>query len=115
MINNILNNGVNTCTPNGGAGNQSPEPSWTPGKRGTKSYVVTMYDVTAVFTHGGMYNISPETTSLPENAGVAGSAYSTQIFDDFFAGLNTMFRARPRRKLRLNTTTLLLCTPSMSS
>jgi Raf kinase inhibitor-like YbhB/YbcL family protein len=45
-----------------------------------------MYDVTAAFTHWGMYNISPETTSLPENAGVAGSTYGTQIFNDFFAG-----------------------------
>ena len=34
MINSILNNGVTACTPNGGAGgNQSPELSWTPGKR----------------------------------------------------------------------------------
>ena len=60
MINNIQSNGVKACTPNGNAGgNQSPGLSWTPGRHGTKSYVVIMYDVTAAFTHWGMYNISP--------------------------------------------------------
>ena len=87
MINNIQTNGVNACTPNGNAGgNQSPELSWTPGKHSTKSYVIIMYDVTAAFTRWGLYNISPQTTSLPENAGVAGSTYGIQIFNDFFAG-----------------------------
>jgi phosphatidylethanolamine-binding protein (PEBP) family uncharacterized protein len=45
-----------------------------------------MYEVTAAFTHWGMYSISPQTTSLPENAGLAGGTYGIQIFNDFFAG-----------------------------
>jgi len=41
------------------------------------------YDLTAAFTHWGMYNIPATTTELPENAGVAGSTYGTQIYNDF--------------------------------
>jgi phosphatidylethanolamine-binding protein (PEBP) family uncharacterized protein len=33
-----------------------------------------------------MYNISGAATGLPENAGVAGSQYGSQIFNDFFVG-----------------------------
>jgi phosphatidylethanolamine-binding protein (PEBP) family uncharacterized protein len=33
-----------------------------------------------------MYNISPKATGLPENAGVAGSTYGTQILNDFGIG-----------------------------
>jgi phosphatidylethanolamine-binding protein (PEBP) family uncharacterized protein len=33
-----------------------------------------------------MYNISPAATGLPENAGVAGSTYGEQIFNDFLVG-----------------------------
>jgi Raf kinase inhibitor-like YbhB/YbcL family protein len=44
-----------------------------------------MFDVTASFTHWGMYNIPASTTSLPENAGVAGSTYGPQVINDFFA------------------------------
>jgi phosphatidylethanolamine-binding protein (PEBP) family uncharacterized protein len=33
-----------------------------------------------------MYNISPYATGLPENAGVAGSTFGAQIFNDFFVG-----------------------------
>jgi Raf kinase inhibitor-like YbhB/YbcL family protein len=47
---------------------------------------VVLYDVTAAFTHWGMYNIAPTATGLPENAGVAGSSYGTQIVNDFFVG-----------------------------
>lgn len=86
-INNMVVNNVNTCTANGGpGGNQSPELSWTAPKPGTSSFVVTLYDVTAAFTHWGMYNISSDATGLPENAGVAGSPYGDQIFNDFFVG-----------------------------
>lgn len=88
MINNIPNSmgTANSCTPNGAAGgDQSPELSWTHAKRGTKSFVVVVYDVTAAFTHWGMYNIPASATGLPENAGVAGSTYGDQIVNDFFS------------------------------
>ena len=87
MINNNAVNGVNACSIDGSTGgNQSPELSWTQPKRGTRSFVVVAYDVTAAFTHWGMYNISPAASGLPENAGAAGSTYGTQIINDFFIG-----------------------------
>lgn len=87
MLSNITANGVNTCSVDGSpGGNQSPELSWTRSKPGTRSFVVVLYDVTAAFTHWGMYNISPKAAGLPENAGVAGSTYGTQIVNDFFVG-----------------------------
>ena len=61
-------------------GNESPELSWTPGARGTRSYAVTLYDVTANFTHWGMYNIPPTTTQLAVNAGAPGNGL--QAFND---------------------------------
>lgn len=86
ILNNQVN-GVNTCTPNGAAGyDESPELSWTGAPRGTRSYVVVLYDVTAAFTHWGMYNIAPNVTHLPENAGKAGSPYGPQIENDFDLG-----------------------------
>jgi Raf kinase inhibitor-like YbhB/YbcL family protein len=87
MINNDIVNGSNVCSLDGSVGgNQSPELSWTNAPRNTASFVVTVYDTTAAFTHWGMYNISPTATGLPENAGVAGSQYGNQIFNDFFVG-----------------------------
>lgn len=84
MIDNIPANGVNTCSINGSpGGDQSPELSWTSPPTGTRSFVAVLYDVTAAFTHWGMYNISPTVTRLPENAGVAGSVYGDQIVNDF--------------------------------
>jgi Raf kinase inhibitor-like YbhB/YbcL family protein len=62
-------------------GNMSPELNWTPAVPWTKSYAVVLYDVTANFTHWGMYNIPPGVTELPENAGVATATYP-QITDD---------------------------------
>lgn len=83
-IHNMLENGVNICSINGSpGGNQSPELSWTSPPRDTRSLVVVLYDVTAAFTHWGMYNISPTLTGLPENAGAAGSVYGDQIVNDF--------------------------------
>jgi Raf kinase inhibitor-like YbhB/YbcL family protein len=61
-------------------GNESPELSWTPGARGTRSYAVTLYDVTANFAHWGMYNIPPTTTQLAVNAGAPGNGL--QVFND---------------------------------
>jgi Raf kinase inhibitor-like YbhB/YbcL family protein len=48
--------------------------------------VVVLYDVTASFTHWGMYNISANAKQLPENAGVANSSYGLQIENDFDLG-----------------------------
>jgi Raf kinase inhibitor-like YbhB/YbcL family protein len=78
--------GSNYCTYVSGGGDQSPELSWTHAPFGTKSFVVTMFDATASFTHWGMYNISPKTTELPEGAGVSGSTYGEQVFNDFGLG-----------------------------
>lgn len=79
--------GASGCAANGATGgDQSPEISWTGAKPGTQSFVVMLYDVTASFTHWGMYNISSDATGLPENAGVAGSTYGKQVFNDFFLG-----------------------------
>jgi len=84
-INNIVQNGVNTCSINGApGGDQSPDLEWTNAPAGTQSFVVVLYDVTAAFTHWGMYNIAGTATGLPQNAGVAGSTYGQQVYNDFF-------------------------------
>jgi len=86
-IENIVQNGVNACSIDGSAGgNESPELSWTNAPARTQSFVVVLYDVTASFTHWGMYNISGTATGLPQNAGVAGSSFGQQIVNDFFFG-----------------------------
>ncbi len=86
-IHNIVVNNSNVCSIDGSTGgNQSPELSWRNVPPGTRSFAVVTYDVTAAFTHWGMYNISPDATGLPENAGVAGSTHGTQIVNDFFIG-----------------------------
>lgn len=89
-ISTILNNqvnGVNTCSANGAAGGDtSPELSWTGAPEGTQSFVVVLYDVTAAFTHWGMYNINSDVSQLPAGAGVAGSAYGQQVGNDFGLG-----------------------------
>lgn len=79
--------GPNSCTLNGSpGGNQSPELSWTGAPQGTQSFVVIMYDVTASFTHWGIYNISPRATELPANAGVVGSSFGTEVNNDYGLG-----------------------------
>ena len=67
-----------------GGGNESPELSWTNVPRGTQSFVVIAYDVTASFTYWGMYNIhNPSSTvGLPENAGVVNSPFGEQVAND---------------------------------
>jgi Raf kinase inhibitor-like YbhB/YbcL family protein len=70
------------CPLNGG--NQSPELSWTHAPSDTQSFVVVMFDETAAFTHWGMYNISPQTHQLPAGAGMAGSSFGAQVFNDYF-------------------------------
>jgi Raf kinase inhibitor-like YbhB/YbcL family protein len=69
-----------------GGGNQSPQLSWSGAPRKTRSFIVVMYDVTASFTHWGMYNIASATTSLPENAGIPGSNFGTQVLNDYLVG-----------------------------
>jgi Raf kinase inhibitor-like YbhB/YbcL family protein len=87
MILNNQVNGVNTCSASGAAGyDESPELSWTGAPRGTQSFAVVLYDVTASFTHWGMYNIGGNVNQLPENAGVAGSSFGLQIENDFALG-----------------------------
>ena len=77
-------NGQNTCTPDGSpGGDQSPQLSWTHAPRETRSFAVVVYDVTASFTHWGMYNIAAGTTILPLGAGAAGSTYGAQVANDF--------------------------------
>jgi Raf kinase inhibitor-like YbhB/YbcL family protein len=86
-ISDLVSNGVNTCTVDGSAGgDQSPELAWVNAGPRAVSFVVIAYDSTASFTHWGMYNIPASTTELPANAGVAGSTYGSQVFNDFFAG-----------------------------
>jgi Raf kinase inhibitor-like YbhB/YbcL family protein len=77
----MVYNGVagSTCT----GGDKSPQLSWYHAPREARSFTVLMFDVTASFTHWGMYNIPASTTNLPENAGVAGSSYGSQILNDF--------------------------------
>jgi Raf kinase inhibitor-like YbhB/YbcL family protein len=85
MIDNIVSSGTNTCTVNGApGGNQSPEVSWRDAPRGTRSFAVVMFDVTASFTHWGMYNIPAGTNSLPAGAGAFGSTYGAQVYNDFY-------------------------------
>lgn len=85
-IHNVLVNGKNVCTSTGAAGgNESPELSWTNAPADTKTFVVVTYDVTAAFTHWGMYNISGNLTGLPQNAGMAGSSFGSQVLNDFGA------------------------------
>jgi Raf kinase inhibitor-like YbhB/YbcL family protein len=87
MILNYQSNGVNICTATGVAGgDQSPELYWTGTPFGTRSFVVVLYDVTASFTHWGMYNIKGTADGLPANAGVAGSSYGQQVLNDFGFG-----------------------------
>jgi len=62
-------------------GNMSPELKWTKAAPWTRSYAVVTYDVTANFTHWGVYNIPPDVTELLADAGVATSGYP-QITDD---------------------------------
>lgn len=75
--------GSNLCSFFSGGEDKSPELSWSHAPRGTRSFVVVLYDVVAGFTHWGMYNIPQTTTKLPENAGVPNSPYGQQIGNDF--------------------------------
>lgn len=73
----------NQCPYYPGGGNESPELSWTNAPHQTNSFVVVTYDITASFTHWGMYNISGKANGLPLNAGVPNSPYGLQVSNDF--------------------------------
>jgi Raf kinase inhibitor-like YbhB/YbcL family protein len=64
-------------------GNQSPQLSWTGVPKKTKSFAVLTLDITAIFWHWGMYDISPTTTSLPQNAGTKKSKYGKEVLNDW--------------------------------
>jgi Raf kinase inhibitor-like YbhB/YbcL family protein len=92
-IYNILYMGSNVCSIDGSpGGDESPELSWTNAPRGTRSFVVIAFDVTAGVTHWGMYNISSATTELPENAGVTGSRYGKQVINTYGSAGNNADR-----------------------
>jgi Raf kinase inhibitor-like YbhB/YbcL family protein len=65
-------------------GNASPELSWKNGPWGTRSYVVTLFDVSANFAHWGQYNIPADTNKLPAGAGNAGSGPGLQVYNDAY-------------------------------
>jgi len=67
-----------TCT----GGNESPELSWTNAGRGTRSYVATLFDVSANYTHWGVYNIPADVTQLPAGAGSPSNTNLLQVFND---------------------------------
>ena len=74
----------NICSATGATGgDQSPQLAWRHVPDDTRSFVVVAYDTTASFTHWAMYNIPADTRQLPANAGVADSAYGTQLNNDF--------------------------------
>ena len=73
----------NQCPAYPGGGNRSPELSWTNAPRHTVTFIVIAYDVTASFTHWGIYNIASTTTELPENAGITASPFGLQVHNDF--------------------------------
>jgi Raf kinase inhibitor-like YbhB/YbcL family protein len=73
----------NQCSNYPGGSDESPELSWTHAPRRTQSFVVVAYDVTASFTHWGIYNISSSSNGLPLNAGIPNSPYGTQVANDF--------------------------------
>jgi Raf kinase inhibitor-like YbhB/YbcL family protein len=85
MIDEIASNGVNQCSLNGAAGgDMSPELHWSRSRHGTQTFAVVAFDVTASFTHWGIYNIPGNALGLPQNAGAASETkFGTQILNDF--------------------------------
>lgn len=85
MIDEIAANGVNQCSINGAAGgDMSPELHWSRARPGTQTFAVVAFDVTASFTHWGIYNIPGYAHGLAQNAGAASETrFGTQILNDF--------------------------------
>jgi len=87
MVDNFVPTGATAspCTVSGApGGNMSPELSWRGAPRNTRSFVVVAYDITAAFTHWGIYNIAASASGLPANAGIPNSPYGDQTLNDFF-------------------------------
>jgi len=81
-IQNFVFNGANVCSTDGSpGGDESPELLWRNVPRGTRSFAVTTFDTIAGVVHWGMYNISATTTELPQNAGITGSTYGSQVIN----------------------------------
>jgi Raf kinase inhibitor-like YbhB/YbcL family protein len=89
-IYNFQYNGTNLCSIDGSpGGDESPELSWWNVPRGTRTFAVTVFDTTAGVVHWGMYNIAATTTELPQNVGVTGSSYGSQVINTYgSAGAN---------------------------
>ena len=118
MIYNYQVNGVNICSINGApGGDESPQLAWTNAPSGTRSFAVTTFDVTAGVVHWGMYNISPATNELPENAGVTGSTYGQQVINTYgSAGSNAdMNYGGPCPPLIIPRMSTIMCSPSTLS
>lgn len=101
------------CPYYAGGDNQSPELSWSGVPRGTRSLVVIGYDVTAAFTHWGMYNIPPKTSGLPDNAGVPAAPMGCRS-PMTLATRTTTAPVHRRRTTPSATTMSSPCTPSIS-
>jgi Raf kinase inhibitor-like YbhB/YbcL family protein len=69
-----------TCT----GTNTSPDLEWKHGPWNTRSYVVTLFDVSANYAHWGQYNIPADTTMLSAGAGGAGNGPGLQVYNDAF-------------------------------
>jgi Raf kinase inhibitor-like YbhB/YbcL family protein len=55
---------ANTCA-SGTTGNNSPALAWTPGPSTTRGYAIVLWDRTNMFRHWVIWDIPPDTTSLP--------------------------------------------------
>ena len=82
----------NQCSNYPGGSDESPQLSWTNVPRRTQSFVVVAYDVTASFTHWGMYNISASFNGLPLNAGISQQSL-------WYASRQRLLRSELRRAL----------------
>ena len=84
-----------------GGQDQSPQLEWSPGPEGTKSYVVTMYDIDAPtgsgFWHWAVLGLPASTTTLPAGAGDTNSTLlppgAVQVHND--AGMPRYLGAAP--------------------
>ena len=84
-----------------GGQDQSPQLEWSPGPEGTKSYVVTMYDIDAPtgsgFWHWAVHGLPASTTTLPAGAGDTNSTLlppgAVQVHND--AGMPRYLGAAP--------------------
>ncbi len=75
-------------------GDQSPALSWSGSPRGTKSFAIVLFDVTANFGHWGIYNLRPDRTKLPQGIKLGNSPGQwLQVTDD--AGVHGYFGPCP--------------------